>query len=76
MVKPTQIEENELVHLKMKADDGNVYECVGVLLSEDRESLCVAFNAHNDIAKDYIDVSKADIVYREKVDMSSVDVME
>ncbi|MEX0909955.1 MAG: hypothetical protein WDZ75_01540 [Candidatus Paceibacterota bacterium] len=75
MVKSTQTEENELVCLKIRAEDGNTYECVGVLLSDDRESMCVAFNAHNDIAKDYIDVPKADIFYREKIDMSSVEVI-
>jgi len=60
----------------MRAEDGNTYECVGVLLSDDRESLCIAFNAHNDIAKDYIDVPKADILHREKFDMSSVEVIQ
>ena len=75
MVKPIQTEEKELVCLKMRAEDGNMYECVGVLLNDDRESLCIAFNAHNDIAKDYIDVPKADILHREKIDMSSVGVL-
>ncbi len=75
MNKSISQEENELIRLKIKRDDGKLYECIGVLLREDAEKIRVAFNARNDVVIDYIDVSKIDIVRREKIDMSSVEVI-
>ncbi len=59
--------ENTIVRIVFRAEGGE-YECVGVLTKENDEMLRVAFTAKSDVAVDYLDVRRADIVSVEMVD--------
>ena len=59
--------ENTVVRVVLKAEGGE-YECVGVLTKENDETLRVAFTAKSDVAVDYLDIRRADIVTIEVVD--------
>lgn len=69
-------EKNEIVYLKIKGSDGKFYECVGVIMHEDKEKIRIAFNAHNDVAEDYIEILKVDIVCRKKVSDKLIEVVK
>jgi hypothetical protein len=59
---PAPDDENTIVEVLFTGSDGNIYNCVGVLLRESDKKIRVAFNAINDVVKDYLDIDKDDIV--------------
>lgn len=63
------IEQNTIVYIKMSAEDGCVYECVGALMEDTSAYVKIAFNAHNDVVKDNVIIEKKDILEFKIVDM-------
>ena len=56
-------DENAIVYVKMWGEDGNEYECVGILMKDESQYIRIAFNAHNDVAKDDLVIQKKDIIH-------------
>ena len=61
--------ENTLVHVVMRGSDGEEYECVGVLMREDEDTIRIAFNAKDDVVVDYYDIQKRDVISIEVIDV-------
>ncbi|MFA6077637.1 MAG: hypothetical protein WC724_01310 [Candidatus Paceibacterota bacterium] len=60
---PTKNDDgNPLVNVVVRVSDGNVYECVGVLMEENGDSIEVAFNAVNKKVMDSLVFKKTDIL--------------
>lgn len=53
--------ENTIVHVAFKGRFGEEYECVGVLIKEEKDFVQIAFNAKNDKVKDFLDIKRSDI---------------
>ncbi len=64
--------ENVIVHVVLHTNDNKEYECVGILMKEEKDVVRVAFNAKDDEVKDYLDINKADIVSIDILDSSEV----
>lgn len=62
MSKQIRSEKNEVVYVKIKGEDGFLYECVGVLMKDDLKYIKIAFNAHDDVVKDDIVIQKNQII--------------
>lgn len=66
--------ENTIVHVVMhgeKADDAE-YECVGVLMEENKNIIRVAFNAKNDKVVDDLKINRSNIISIEVLDPSNI----
>jgi len=48
------------------------YECVGVLIKENKDSIRIAFNAKNDRVVDFIDVKQSNIIKIDIIDPSCI----
>ncbi len=64
--------ENSIIHVVLRADDNKEYECVGVLMKEEKDTIYIAFNAKNDEVKDYLPIKKVDIISINIVDDSEI----
>lgn len=65
-------EQNIIVYVKTQADDGLMYECVGVLMEDTNEYIRIAFNAHNDVVKDEVILQKTEILEYEVLDTKDI----
>ncbi len=60
--------ENTVVHVVLRASDNEEYECVGVLMREEKDLIRVVFTAKNDKVVDYLDIKRSDILSIDIVD--------
>jgi len=65
-------DENTVVEILFRGSDKETYRCAGVLMREEKNTIRVAFNAINDVVKDFLDIKKADILYVRTVDQTDV----
>jgi len=54
--------KNSVAEIFFRASDGLTYQCAGVLLHVTDKKIRVAFNAIDNIARDYIDIAKKDVI--------------
>ena len=54
--------ENTVVHLVLRDDNNEEYDCVGVLVREEEQEIRVAFSAKNDKVVDFLDIKRPEIV--------------
>ncbi len=64
--------ENILVHVVLCDYNKEEYECIGVLIKEDTDTIRVAFNAKEDNVIDYLDIKKINIVNIDIIDNLSI----
>ena len=62
--------ENTVVHVVMheEKDNDTEYECVGVLMKEEGDTIEIAFNAKNDVVVDDVKIKRSDILSIDIVD--------
>lgn len=60
--------ENTLAHVVFRGKFNEEYECVGVLMREEKDLIRIAFGAKNDKVVDYLDIKRPDII--------SIDVLD
>jgi len=60
--------ENTVVHVVLRTSDNEEYECVGVLMKEEGDTIEIAFNAKNDVVIDDVKIKKTDILSIDIVD--------
>jgi hypothetical protein len=65
--------ENTVARVIFRADDNEEYECVGVLIKEEKDSIRIAFNSKNDKVKDYLDIKRLDIINIDVLDPSEIE---
>lgn len=65
-------EENTVVHVLFKIESGEEFECVGALSEKDGEKIRIAFNAHNDVIKDYLDIPVSQILKIKKINITNI----
>jgi len=54
--------DNTVVRIILLGDDGEKYDCVGVLTKESPTMIRVSFNAKNDVVMDYLDIKRKEII--------------
>lgn len=70
--------ENVIVKIIFTAISKNKkekYQCVGVLVRDDKEVVRIGFNAINDNVKDYLDIKKVDVLDIIKVKPSEIKLL-
>ena len=65
--------ENTIVHVTFTGADRVEYECVGVLIRDEAELIRVAFNAVHDHVRDFLDITRTDIISMQVVDPAQVE---
>ena len=65
--------ENTVVYVVFRASDKEEYECAGVLMREEKDSIRVAFNAKNGKIKDWLDIKQTDIISINVLDSSVIE---
>jgi len=64
--------ENTIVKVIFRGDFNEEYECVGVLIKDEKHMIRVAFNSKNDKVVDYVDIKRKNI---KKIDVvNSLDI--
>lgn len=64
--------ENTLVSVVFVNNFKEEFECVGVLIKEQKDFIRVGFNAKNDKVVDYVDIKRSDILSISILDSSSI----
>ena len=64
--------ENTITHVIFRGKFNEQYECVGVLMREEKNSIRVAFGAKNDKVVDYVDIKRLDILSINILDSSKI----
>lgn len=54
-------DNNEVIEISILEEDGQLYNCAGVLLKENSDVLEIAFSARNNTIHDYIEIKKKNI---------------
>lgn len=54
--------KNTIVHVAFNGKFNEEYECVGVLIKDEKNFIRIAFNAKNDKVIDYLDIKRSDII--------------
>lgn len=65
--------ENTIAHVIFRGRFNEEYECAGVLMREEKKHIRVAFNAKNDVVKDYVDIKKSKIISIEVLKHSDIE---
>lgn len=64
---------NTVVRVIVRAEDNQEYECIGVLLKEEENSIRIVFTAKDDQVVDFLDIKRSDIVSIEVIDVSKIE---
>jgi hypothetical protein len=64
--------ENTVVYVIFRGKFNEKYECVGVLIREEKNSIRIVFNVKNDKVVDYVDIKRVDVISIEILDSSSI----
>lgn len=65
--------ENTPVHVVFRGKFNEEYECVGVLMREEKKMIRIVFSAKNDKTVDYVDIKRADIISIEILNSSDIE---
>jgi hypothetical protein len=64
--------ENTAIHVTFNGKFNEEYECVGVLVREEKDFIRVAFSAKDDKVTDYVDIKRSDIIGTNLIDLSEL----
>lgn len=70
--------ENKIVHIvfvSSKHPELGEYECVGVLIKDEKDMVRVCFNAKDVVVKDYLDIQRSDIVSIDIIDPAQIEIL-
>jgi uncharacterized protein YutE (UPF0331/DUF86 family) len=51
-------DDNKVIEISILEEDGQLYNCAGVLVKENSDVLEIAFSARNNIIHDYLEIKK------------------
>lgn len=64
--------ENTIIKVVFFGSDKKKYECVGVLMKDEKNLIKVAFNAIGGVVVDYLDIKRKDIIKIKILDSSKI----